>query len=85
MWLVSWMRNRGIKVSWYDWLIVIVGLFVPLFTIQNYFAALYEFESGTASTFLMATRIPSLVLNRHYRSAGLAAQQLHCLAQFNQS
>ena len=60
--LILLLRNRGVKVSWYEWLIGIVGLFVLLFTLQNYFATLNEFEPEAASTFLMVTGIPALIL-----------------------
>jgi uncharacterized membrane protein len=60
--LVFFMRSRGIKVSWYEWLIGIVGLALLLFTIQNYGASLNEFESGAATTFLLVTGLPSIIL-----------------------
>jgi len=60
--LIFFLRSRGIKVSWYEWLIGIVGLALLLFTIQNYSASLNEFESGAATTFLLVTGLPSIVL-----------------------
>ena len=60
--LVLWLNSRGIKVSWYEWLIGIVGLLLLLFTIQNYFASLNEFESGAATIFLLVTGLPSVIL-----------------------
>ena len=60
--LVLLLGNRGIKVSWYEWLIGIIGLFLLLFTIQNYFASLNEFESEAATMFLLVTGLPALIL-----------------------
>ena len=60
--LVLLLRSRDIKVSWYEWLIGIVGLFLLLFTIQNYFASLNEFESEAATMFLLVTGLPALIL-----------------------
>jgi uncharacterized membrane protein len=60
--LIFFLNSRSIKVSWYEWLIGIVGLALLLFTIQNYGASLNEFESGAATTFLLVTGLPSIVL-----------------------
>jgi uncharacterized membrane protein len=60
--LMFFLKSRGIKVSWYEWLIGIVGVALLLFTIQNYGASLNEFESGAATTFLLVTGLPSVIL-----------------------
>ena len=60
--LIFFLNSRGIKVSWYEWLIGIVGIALLLFTIQNYGASLNEFESGAATTFLLVTGLPSIIL-----------------------
>ena len=60
--LIFFLNSRGIKVSWYEWLIGIVGLALLLFTIQNYGASLNEFESGAATTFLLVTGLPAVIL-----------------------
>jgi hypothetical protein len=60
--LIFLLRSRGIRVSWYEWLIGIVGIALLLFTIQNYGASLNEFESGAATTFLLVTGLPAVIL-----------------------
>ncbi|AGG08478.1 putative reductive dehalogenase anchoring protein [Dehalococcoides mccartyi BTF08] len=60
--LTWWLRSRGVKVSWYEWLIGIIGLALLIFTAQNYFASLAEVESQAAYMFLLVTGLPSLVL-----------------------
>lgn len=60
--LVQWVRNKDVSVRWYEWLIVIIGLGLLLFTIQNFFASLAEDESQAAYMFLLATGLPSLIL-----------------------
>ena len=57
-----WMRSKDMKMAWYTWLIGIVGLFLLLFTIQNYVGSVNEFESSAASMFLVVMGIPSVVL-----------------------
>ena len=34
-WLIMFTRGRNIKITWYEWLIGIIGLLLLLFTIQN--------------------------------------------------
>ena len=60
--LVLLLGSRGIKVSWYAWLIGIVGLFLLLFTIQNYSASMNEFEPEAATTYLLVVGLPSVIL-----------------------
>jgi len=60
--LALWMRSKDMKMAWYTWLIGIVGLFLLLFTIQNYVGSVNEFESSAASMFLVVMGIPSVVL-----------------------
>ena len=60
--LALWMRSKDMKMAWYTWLIRIVGLFLLLFTIQNYVGSVNEFESSAASMFLLVLGIPSVVL-----------------------
>lgn len=60
--LVQWARSKNISLSWYEWVIGIIGIALLLFTIQNFFASLAEVESTAAYMFLLATGLPSLVL-----------------------
>ena len=60
--LAWWLSSKGIKITWYEWLIGIVGLFLLLFTIQNYFGSVDEVESTAANLFLLAIGLPALVM-----------------------
>ena len=60
--LAWWLSSRGVKVSWYEWLIGIVGVLLLLFTIQNYFGSQDEFESEAAGMFWLVTGLPALIL-----------------------
>ena len=60
--LALWMRSKDMKMAWYTWLIGIVGLFLLLFTIQNYVGSVTEFENSAATMFLLVMGIPSIVL-----------------------
>jgi len=60
--LVLWLRAKDIKVSWYEWLIGVIGLLLLLFTIQNYFAVQAEWESDAANMFILVTGLPAVIL-----------------------
>ena len=60
--LVMWLRNRDIKVTWYEWLIGVIGLLLLMFTIQNFFGSQAELESTAASMFLLVTGLPAVIL-----------------------
>ena len=60
--LVLWMRSKDIKMAWYVWLIGIVGLFLLLFTIQNYYGSNVEFQQKASTMFLLVTGLPAIVL-----------------------
>ena len=60
--LFFWLRGRDIRVTWYEWLIGIVGVLLILFTIQNYAGALNEVKPTAANLFLLASGLPALIL-----------------------
>ena len=57
-----WMRSKDMKMTWYTWLIGIVGLFLLLFTIQNYIGSVNEFEDSAATMFLLVMGLPAVIL-----------------------
>ena len=60
--LVIWLRSRDIKVTWYEWLIGVIGLLLLLFTIQNLVGSFAELEPTAAYMFLLVTGLPALIL-----------------------
>jgi len=60
--LVLWLRGRDIKVTWYEWLIGVIGLLLLLFTIQNFAGSFIELEPTAAWMFLLVTGLPALIL-----------------------
>ncbi len=60
--LVNRLRGSNIKVTWYEWLIGVIGLLMLLFTIQNFFASQAELEPTAASMFLLVTGLPAIIL-----------------------
>ena len=60
--LVFWMRSKGIKMTWYEWLIGIVGLLLVLFAAQNFLEVTDELNPTAASRFLLFVGLPGLIL-----------------------
>ncbi len=60
--LVMWLRSRDISVTWYEWLIGVLGLVLLLFTIQNSVTAITELESTASMMFLLVLGLPALIL-----------------------
>lgn len=60
--LVLWLRNKGISVKWYEWLIGTIGLLLLLAAGQHYFASLAERYSTAGVMGGLAFAIPALIL-----------------------
>ena len=60
--LAMWLRSRSMSMTWYEWLIGIIGLALLLFTVQNYFGSQAELEPKAANMFLLVTGLPALIL-----------------------
>ena len=62
IWLGIALSNQKRPLSWYEWLIGIIGVALLLFTIQNYFGSQAELEPKAANMFLLVTGLPALIL-----------------------
>jgi hypothetical protein len=60
--LALWLRSQGVKISWYEWLIGIVGLGLLLFAVQNYIGFTAELEPSAPGLVLLVMGLPALVL-----------------------
>jgi len=60
--LVFWLRSQKIRVTWYEWLLGVVGLLLLLFSLQNYQASLAALEPVAPGMFLLVFGLPGLVL-----------------------
>ena len=60
---LAWLlKIKGVKLTWYEWLLGIVGFFLVLMTIQNYFGSVAEYEQEAANMFLLVLGLPAVVL-----------------------
>lgn len=60
--LAMQLKNKGISLAWYEWLIGIAGLGLLLYTIQNFAGSFAEFEPTAAWFFLLILGIPAIIL-----------------------
>ncbi|OBW62521.1 MAG: dehalogenase [Dehalococcoides mccartyi] len=60
--LLNLLKKKSFKLTWYEWVIGFIGLFLVLFTVQNFFGSLAEIESTAASMFLLVVGLPGLIL-----------------------
>lgn len=60
--LAFWMRSKDVNLTWYEWLMGVVGLFLLIFTIQNFIGSLIELDSSAAWRYWLVTGIPSIIL-----------------------
>ncbi|ACZ61276.1 hypothetical protein [Dehalococcoides mccartyi] len=60
--VVQFAKNKGLNLTWYDWVIGLLGLGLLLFTFQNFIGAFAEAEDKAAYLFLLVTGLPSLIL-----------------------
>ena len=60
--LVFWLRNRNMRVAWYDWLIGAVGLLLLLAAAQHYAGSLAELYPTAGWMGALAFGIPGLIL-----------------------
>ncbi len=40
--VILWLRNRGSKVTWYEWLIGVIGVLLLVTATQHYIASMAE-------------------------------------------
>ena len=60
--LLLWMRSRSMSLTWYEWVIGVIGLLMVLFGVQNYFGSVAEVELSAAPMYLLVIALPGLVL-----------------------
>ncbi len=62
LFLAFWLNRRGVHITWYEWLLMVVGIVLILFGIQNYQAAVSDFEPNAPGAFLLLFAVPGLIL-----------------------
>jgi uncharacterized membrane protein len=57
-WLAA---NKGKEIKWYEWVLLVLGFILILFSIQNYSASMLEMESRAATYLLLMFGLPGLI------------------------
>ena len=60
--MVLWLRSKNISLTWYEWLIGIVGFLLLVFTVQNTWGSFAELESSAALWMWIVTGLPAIIL-----------------------
>ncbi len=55
-------QTRGVRLTWYEWLIALAAIILAVLAVQNFDGSLQEFEPGAASLLLGLFGVPALVL-----------------------
>ncbi|BAQ35370.1 dehalogenase [Dehalococcoides sp. THU3] len=60
--LIMWLRTSHVSLTWYEWLLGIIGLALLLFTILFFTDALGETEPKAGTMFLLVLGLPAVIL-----------------------
>jgi hypothetical protein len=61
-WLGVSLKNAGKQGTWYEWLILVIGVFLLMFSAANYFGSQLEMEPKAANLFLLFVGLPAVIL-----------------------
>ncbi len=60
---IFWLATSGkVKLTWYEWVLGVLGIILILFAIQNYSASQVELEAKAAGLLLLIFGLPGLIL-----------------------
>jgi len=73
-----WLRSRDVRLTWYEWLMGVIGLLLFLVATQHFFGAMSENFPYAAWMGLLVLGLPALILLaiawwlpwRRHRAAG---------------
>jgi hypothetical protein len=57
-----WLGSRKASLRWWEWTLGVAGWGLCMFTLQNYFASVAEFEPKAPGMFLLVFGLPALFL-----------------------
>jgi uncharacterized membrane protein len=60
--LFVYLKSIGFSLTWYEWLIGIVGLLLLFMTVQNMIGSMIELESQAAWMFALIMGLPAVLL-----------------------
>jgi len=60
--LFIWFRSKKMSLTWYEWLIGIVGVLLLFVTVQNFLGSVTESEIKPAYMILLFGGLPAVIL-----------------------
>lgn len=60
--LMQFLNKHGIKLRWYEWVLVAAGVLLILFNVDTYIYSMAELEPKAANLSLLFVGLPGLVL-----------------------
>ncbi|AII59003.1 MAG: dehalogenase [Dehalococcoides mccartyi] len=60
-WIATTLNKQGRQLTWYEWLVGLIGLVLFTFTVQNFFGSHAEGEATAANLFLLVTGLPAVI------------------------
>ena len=62
LFLIIWLRGRGVNLAWYEWVLGLLGLALIIFACQNYQASVAEFQPKAPQMFLLIFGLPGFLI-----------------------
>ena len=60
---IFWLATNGkVKLTWYEWVLGVLGIILILFAFQNYSASMVELEPKAGNLMLLIFGLPGLIL-----------------------
>jgi hypothetical protein len=60
--IVLWLRRRMIVVTYYEWVVIALGIVLLMIALQNYFASSNGYEPVAPGKFLLIFALPGVLL-----------------------
>jgi len=57
-----YVQKRGVKLAWFDWVILVVAVVFFFLAISNYYGSMEELEPRAAGILLLSFGVPGLIL-----------------------
>lgn len=62
LWLAWWALDKGIRVKWYVWILIVLAVLMAALTAMDYITLTVEMEPGAAGVILWLFGGPALIL-----------------------
>ena len=60
--LMAWMRSKNTSLTWYEWLLGILGVLLLILAIQNFTQSLWEIEAMAGWMMMLYFGLPGIII-----------------------